>query len=96
MAYTDEQRQAMFDLLIFIRSTRCVPDIYNDATLQYLFNCELIFPHLYDWTSDGPIFGGYYLTKRGRLVLKIVGKSERKRKAKAIAFLKGQCHESNL
>lgn len=89
MAYTKDEKQAMFDLLIYIRSTRDLPDIYSDIILQYLFNCELIIPHIYDFSdlsNKGPIFGGYYLTRYGRSVLKIVGKSERKRKAKAVIF----------
>jgi hypothetical protein len=70
MVYSDNEKEAMFKLLVYIRSTRDLPDIYSDKIFQYLFNCKLIVPHLYDWGDDGPIFGGYYLTLNGRLFLK--------------------------
>lgn len=82
MAYTDEEKNKMFNLLIFIRSTRDLPDIYSDKIFQYLFNCGLIIPHMYDWTSDGHLFGGYYLTKLGRSFLKNIDCSERAKRSK--------------
>ena len=79
MTYTDEEKNTMFNLLIYIRSTRDLPNIYDDKILQYLFNYQLIIPHMYNWTEDGPLFGGYYLTKHGRSFLKTIGKTQSKR-----------------
>lgn len=79
MTYTDKEKNAIFNLLIYIRSTRDLPNIYDDKILQYLFNYQLIIPHMYDWTEDGPLFGGYYLTKHGRSFLKTIGKTQSKR-----------------
>jgi hypothetical protein len=82
MSYSDNEKESVFRLLVYIRLTRDLPDIYNDKILQYLFNNRFIVVSLHDWDDDGPLFGGYYLTQRGRLFLKTVGKFEAIRLAK--------------
>jgi hypothetical protein len=60
-------------ILNHVKETKDLPKGMKLALALYLTNEDsYVYPHLVDFTEDGPMLEGYYLTEKGKKALEIV------------------------